>query len=65
MKSYECCKNCYERHPLCHATCEKKAAADAEYEELKRKKAEKVPIMAYSRAKKEKSIRKRRQHRKQ
>lgn len=64
MKVLECCKGCKERHPLCHADCPKKAAADAEREAMKQAKAGNIPIMAYSRDKKEIVNRKRRRHQK-
>ena len=47
-----CCKECYDRHPLCHSDCPKKAAQDALREEIKQKKLETVPCAAYSRERK-------------
>ena len=35
MNFYDCCKDCEERHPLCHGHCEKKAKADAEFQKAK------------------------------
>lgn len=50
MNSFKtCCKGCLNRHPKCHADCPKKAAQDAEREELKKKQSEKLPLYAYSR----------------
>lgn len=61
MKPYECCKGCEKRHPKCHAICPEKAVCDAEMEALKAKIDEKMPVYAYSKAKRERAIEKRRQ----
>lgn len=61
MKGYLCCINCYDRRPLCHAECEKKAAVDAERNAIKKARAEEDPIKGYSREQKEKVERKRKQ----
>ena len=58
MKLYECCLNCYERYPLCHATCPKKAESDRIKEEIKQKKAEAKPCVEYQIKKKEKVVKK-------
>lgn len=63
-KGYLCCMDCYDRRPLCHADCPKKAEADAQIEAIKKAKAEKMSIKGYSREQKDKVARKRRNHRK-
>lgn len=36
MKVYEICKDCPKRHPKCHGHCPEKAAADEEYQKMKK-----------------------------
>ena len=64
IAAYMCCKNCLDRHPLCHSECEKKAAADAEKEAIKQAINEKLPIKAYSRDKKLRNENKKAMHKK-
>lgn len=61
---YKCCKECQERHPKCHADCEKKAAEDAEYAKMKEHLKSKETIFAYSREAHERKQEKRRKHQK-
>lgn len=48
MKLYDCCKDCLDRHPLCHATCEKKKEADAVNEKRKHAKMKELDLANYA-----------------
>jgi hypothetical protein len=48
MKLYECCDHCEERHPKCHANCEKKKKADKLNEKRKKQKQKESNVTAYT-----------------
>lgn len=55
MRQVMCCYYCKtERHPGCHATCERykaeKAAREAEQESIRRKKSQERSMESYQRA---------------
>ena len=60
--SSTCCKDCEKRHPLCHADCPDKAKTDAARQEMKKHMAKENPCMEYQIAKKEKTQKKVRHH---
>lgn len=47
MSVFECCKDFQKRHPLCHADCPDKAAADAEHQARKKKARQNSPVIGY------------------
>lgn len=59
MSILQCCKGCEKRHPLCHADCPEKAAADAIREEEKKRRQVNIPCYDYARQSKNKRDRRR------
>lgn len=56
MRDVDCCKGCYDRHPLCHADCQKKAKADELWHKLREERRKNGDIIAYKKASKTKGI---------
>lgn len=48
MKIYQCCNDCEDRHPLCHADCEKKKKADLLNEKRKKQKLKENDVAGYT-----------------
>lgn len=59
MKILQCCKGCEKRHPLCHADCPEKAAADAIRAEWKKQHKVNEPCYDYARSGKTKTLKRR------
>lgn len=47
MIQIDCCKNCPDRHPLCHADCKKKAEVDELWNKLREERRKNSDIIGY------------------
>lgn len=47
MRNIDCCRGCADRHPLCHAKCQKKAEADELWNKLREERRKNSDIIGY------------------
>lgn len=57
MRNIDCCKGCAERHPLCHADCQKKAEVDEMWNKLREERRKNGNVLGYAKDSKTKRIR--------
>ena len=57
MRNVDCCKDCYDRHPLCHADCPKKAKADEVWNTLREERRKNSDVLGFAKDSKTKRIR--------
>lgn len=48
MRKIDCCKGCPDRHPLCHADCQKKAEVDELWNKLRKERRKNSDVIGYS-----------------
>lgn len=56
MRKIDCCRGCYDRHPLCHADCQKKAEADELWSKLREERRKNGEVIGFTKDAKTKRL---------
>ena len=56
MRNIDCCRGCTERHPLCHAECQKKAEVDEIWSKLREERRKYGDVLGFTKDAKTKRL---------